>query len=175
MHRARSGGDERHSNVGTEQAQANSMLTNWVSPNILFVSWILISILFLAITLLFIQPMNVVYSKSRSGDNTKAPGREKPQPGEFLAFENKNSNQRRIKHPKIKETSNDKCDWKNILRAKRVPWGARLSRASVIGKYVASEASYVKPGELPALENKNSIQRLIKHLKIRVTPDDKCD
>ena len=44
----------------------------------------------------------------------------------------------------------------------------------VIGKYVASEASYVKPGELPALENKNSIQRLIKHL-IRVTPDDKCD
>ena len=47
--------------------------------------------------------------------------------------------------------------------------------AGVIGKYVASEASYVKPGELPALENKNSIQRLIKHLKIRVTPDDKCD
>ena len=45
----------------------------------------------------------------------------------------------------------------------------------VIGKYVASEASYVKPGELPALENKNSIQRLIKHLKIRVTPNDKCD
>ena len=36
--------------------------------------------------------------------------RKSVKPGEFLAFENKNSNQRQIKHPKIRETSDDKCD-----------------------------------------------------------------
>ena len=63
--------------------------------------------------------------------------------GEFLVFENKNSNQRRIKHPKIRETSNDKCDQKDLLRSKRILHfshlfeGGPLPRVEGVGVAVA--------------------------------------